>query len=117
MVSVISRSLISPQFYTQLVSCLLHEAILNGLAEAVDNIQASGALQLGEGWMHLYGMLESLPQRAECITNLISCTQDNCNLPPLNCIGNPGDIFASVRVLGGKVSLFSTTLVPPSVLG
>ena len=56
MVSVISRSLISPQFYTQLVSCLLHEAILNGLAEAVDNIQASGALQLGEGYIHLHGM-------------------------------------------------------------
>ncbi|KAN0139300.1 hypothetical protein V8E53_002801 [Lactarius tabidus] len=61
---------------------LLHEAISSGLAEAVDDIQASGALQLGDGWMHIH---------------------DDRNLPPLNRIGDPDDILASVRVQGGKI--------------
>jgi hypothetical protein len=34
---------------------LLHRAISEGLAEAVDDIQAAAALQLGEGWMHIHG--------------------------------------------------------------
>jgi hypothetical protein len=34
---------------------LLHEAISEGLAEAVDDIQVSGALQVGDGWMHIHG--------------------------------------------------------------
>lgn len=34
---------------------LLHEAISEGLAEAVDDIQVAGALQLGDGWMHIHG--------------------------------------------------------------
>jgi hypothetical protein len=34
---------------------LLHNAISEGLAEAVDDIQAAGAQQLGEGWMHIHG--------------------------------------------------------------
>ncbi|KAH9077617.1 hypothetical protein EDB83DRAFT_2344878 [Lactarius deliciosus] len=61
---------------------LLHEAIASGLAEAVDDIQASGALQLGEGWMHIH---------------------DDRNLPPLNRIGDPDDIIGSVQVEGGKI--------------
>ncbi|KAI9438187.1 hypothetical protein H4582DRAFT_1953449 [Lactarius indigo] len=61
---------------------LLHEAISSGLAEVADNIQAAGALQLGEGWMHIH---------------------DDRNLPPLNRIGDPDDIIASVRVEGGKI--------------
>ncbi|KAI0290751.1 hypothetical protein B0F90DRAFT_1783501 [Multifurca ochricompacta] len=61
---------------------LLHEAISQGLAEAVDDIQAAGALQLGEGWMHVH---------------------DDRNVPPLNRIGDPDDILASVRVEGGKI--------------
>ena len=34
---------------------LLHKAISEGLAEAVDDIQVAGALQLGNGWMHVHG--------------------------------------------------------------
>lgn len=61
---------------------LLHEALSSGLAEAVDDIQVSGALQIGEGWMHIH---------------------DERNLPALNRIGDPDDILASVRVEGGKI--------------
>ncbi|KAI9463952.1 hypothetical protein BJY52DRAFT_876856 [Lactarius psammicola] len=61
---------------------LLHEAISSGLTEGVDDIQASGALQLGEGWMHIH---------------------DDRNIPALNRIGDPDDILASVRVEGGKI--------------
>ncbi|KAH9968146.1 hypothetical protein BC827DRAFT_1170565 [Russula dissimulans] len=61
---------------------LLHEAISEGLAEAVDDIQVAGALQLGSGWMHIH---------------------DERNIPPLNRIGDPDDILASVRVEDGKI--------------
>jgi hypothetical protein len=36
---------------------LLHKAMSEGLAEAVDDIQTAGALQLGDGWMHIHGKL------------------------------------------------------------
>ncbi|KAI9513407.1 hypothetical protein F5148DRAFT_1296873 [Russula earlei] len=61
---------------------LLHEAISEGLAEGVDDVQAAGALQLGNGWMHIH---------------------DERNIPPLNRIGDPDDILASVRVEDGKI--------------
>ncbi|KAH9048893.1 hypothetical protein EDB84DRAFT_1434011 [Lactarius hengduanensis] len=61
---------------------LLHEAMASGLEEAVDDIQVSGALQLGDGWMHIH---------------------DDRNLPPLNRIGDPDDIIGSVQVEGGKI--------------
>ncbi|KAH9958108.1 hypothetical protein BGW80DRAFT_1185285, partial [Lactifluus volemus] len=61
---------------------LLHDAISEGLAEGVDDIQAAGAQQLGEGWMHIH---------------------DDRNIPPLNRVGDPDDILASVRVQDGKV--------------
>ncbi|KAI0289958.1 hypothetical protein BC826DRAFT_1029189 [Russula brevipes] len=61
---------------------LLHEAISEGLAEAVDDIQTAGAMQLGEGWMHIH---------------------DERNIPALNRIGDPDDILASVRVQDGKI--------------
>ncbi|KAI9509999.1 hypothetical protein F5148DRAFT_977417, partial [Russula earlei] len=59
-------------------------AISEGLTEGVDDIQAAGALQLGNSWMHIH---------------------DERNIPPLNCIGDPDDILASVRVEDGKASL------------
>ncbi len=49
---------------------LLHEAISSGLAEAVDDIQASGALQLGEGWMHIHGKRQTLRPRADVTLTL-----------------------------------------------
>jgi len=86
---------------------LLHEALSSGLAEAVDDIQASGALQLGEGWMHIHGERQNknLLPRPECkhISVRRCCPPDDRNLPPLNRIGDPDDILASVRVEGGKI--------------
>ncbi|KAI0037085.1 hypothetical protein K488DRAFT_35732, partial [Vararia minispora EC-137] len=61
---------------------LLHEAIAEGLAEDVDDIQRNGAIQLGEGWMHI---------------------NDARNAPPLGRIGDPDDIIGSVRVEEGKI--------------
>ncbi|KAH9973962.1 hypothetical protein BGW80DRAFT_1436942 [Lactifluus volemus] len=68
---------------------LLHDAISEGLAEGVDDIQAAGAQQLGEGWMHIH---------------------DDRNIPPLNRVGDPDDILASVRVQDGKI--FAETYQP-----
>jgi hypothetical protein len=93
---------------------LLHEAISEGLAEAVDDIQTAGALQLGEGWMHIHGKRSTLI-RQHTIAAQSSLTPFPCdtavgtderNIPPLNRIGDPDDILASVRVQDGKASLF-----------
>lgn len=35
---------------------LLHRAISSGLSEGVDDIQIAGAMQTGQGWMHINGM-------------------------------------------------------------
>ena len=34
---------------------ILHKAIREGLEEGVDEVQANGARQLQEGWMHIHG--------------------------------------------------------------
>ncbi|KAF9781347.1 hypothetical protein BJ322DRAFT_1145098 [Thelephora terrestris] len=60
---------------------ILHKAVLEGLEEGVDEVQANGARQLQEGWMHIH---------------------DERNIPPLGRIGDPDDIIASVRVQDGK---------------
>ncbi|KAF9647116.1 hypothetical protein BDM02DRAFT_3098675 [Thelephora ganbajun] len=60
---------------------ILHKAIRKGLEEGVDDVQANGARQLREGWMHIH---------------------DERNIPPLGRIGDPDDIIASVRVQDGK---------------
>jgi hypothetical protein len=87
---------------------LLHEAISCGLAEVTDDIQASGALQLGDGWMHIHGERQQQPILPKCrtLTFIYVAPPDDRNLPPLNRIGDPDDIIASVRVQGGKVRLF-----------
>ncbi|KAJ7216631.1 hypothetical protein GGX14DRAFT_442246 [Mycena pura] len=61
---------------------LLHEAIQEGLRQQVDDIQINGALQLGNGWMHIH---------------------DDRNIPALGRIGDPDDIIASVLVEDGKI--------------
>ncbi|KZV75644.1 hypothetical protein PENSPDRAFT_646940 [Peniophora sp. CONT] len=61
---------------------VLHDAIKQGLAEGVDDIQVHGALQLREGWMHI---------------------NDQRNVPALGRIGDPDDILGSVRVEDGKI--------------
>ena len=52
---------------------LLHEAISSGLAEAVDDIQASGALQLGEGWMHIHGKRQNFIRVQNVTPTLYFC--------------------------------------------
>lgn len=41
----------------------LHEAILSGLRDGVDEIQINGAIQTQQGWMHIHGT-----RSAHCIT-------------------------------------------------
>ena len=57
--SLILHLLSLPPFFAQLASSLLHEAMSSRLAEAVNNLQASGALQLGEDYMHIHSKCEN----------------------------------------------------------
>ncbi|TCD63597.1 hypothetical protein EIP91_005205 [Steccherinum ochraceum] len=61
---------------------LLHEALLSGLNDDVDEVQRNGATQTGQGWMHIH---------------------DDRNIPALGRIGDPDDILGSVRVEEGKM--------------
>jgi hypothetical protein len=86
---------------------LLHKAMSEGLGEAVDDIQTAGALQLGDGWMHIHGKLGLETPRSRCSPIHRTTTNiDERNVPPLNRIGDPDDILASVRVENGKVAHF-----------
>ncbi|KAJ6588383.1 hypothetical protein B0H19DRAFT_904941, partial [Mycena capillaripes] len=67
----------NPEFRT-----LLHQAVQDGLREKVDEVQINGAIQLGDGWMHIH---------------------DERNVPALGRIGDPDDIIASVLVEGGEI--------------
>ncbi|KZP29234.1 hypothetical protein FIBSPDRAFT_851600 [Athelia psychrophila] len=69
----------------------LHEAILEGLREDVDDIPRNGALQLQEGWLHI---------------------NDERNLPPLNRVGDPDDIIASVLVVDSKIQTHTYSAMP-----
>ncbi|RDB23363.1 hypothetical protein Hypma_009472 [Hypsizygus marmoreus] len=61
---------------------ILHQAIQDGLRDAVDEIQINGALQLQQGWMHIH---------------------DDRNIPPLGRIGDPDDILATVLVQDSQI--------------
>jgi hypothetical protein len=50
---------------------LLHDAISEGLAEGVDDIQAAGAQQLGEGWMHIHGKRHERASFPNCGNNTV----------------------------------------------
>jgi hypothetical protein len=67
---------------------LLHEAISEGLAEAVDDIQVAGALQLGDGWMHIHGqqsnILFYLPVRLALIARTTAPREINKNPTQMN---------------------------------
>jgi len=74
----------------------------------VDEVQANGARQLQEGWMHIHGAsfatttlarLALIPEFVVLIHFL-----DERNIPPLGRIGDPDDIIASVRVHDGEVN-------------
>ncbi|KAK7042436.1 hypothetical protein R3P38DRAFT_2511607 [Favolaschia claudopus] len=67
----------NPEFRT-----LLHQAIQDGLREKVDDVQIGGAIQLGNGWMHIH---------------------DERNVPALGRIGDPDDIIATVLVEDGEI--------------
>ncbi|OBZ76662.1 Tubulin-specific chaperone C [Grifola frondosa] len=54
----------------------------SALRDEVDDIQANGAIQTQQGWMHIH---------------------DSRNLPALGRIGDPMNILASVRVEDGKI--------------
>jgi hypothetical protein len=62
----------------------------------------AGALQLGEGWMHIHGKasLQSALTLSDATRDI-----DERNIPPLNRIGDPDDILACVRVESGKVGV------------
>lgn len=72
----------------------------------MDEVQANGARQLQEGWMHIHGTSLSLSIYLE-LTSEIFMLADERNIPPLGRIGDPDDIIASVRVQGGKVRFHS----------
>ncbi|KAJ7326493.1 hypothetical protein DFH08DRAFT_886066 [Mycena albidolilacea] len=61
---------------------LLHQVIQDGLREKIDDIQINGAIQLGNGWMHIH---------------------DDRNVPALGRIGDPDDIIATVLVENGEI--------------
>ncbi|KAI0672292.1 hypothetical protein C8Q78DRAFT_740552 [Trametes maxima] len=61
---------------------VLHDAIQSALRDGLDEVQKNGAIQTGEGWMHIH---------------------DDRNVPALGRIGDPDDIIASVRVEEGKI--------------
>ncbi|KAI0050281.1 hypothetical protein FA95DRAFT_1555789 [Auriscalpium vulgare] len=61
---------------------LLDRAIASALVDGVDEIQINGAIQIGDGWMHIH---------------------DARNIPPLGRIGDPDDILGTVRVEEGKI--------------
>ncbi|KAJ7672616.1 hypothetical protein DFH06DRAFT_1124466 [Mycena polygramma] len=71
---------------------VLHQAIQDGLREKVDEVQINGALQLGNGWMHIHGMpFVFFPIYYER------------NVPALGRIGDPDDIIATVLVQDGEI--------------
>ncbi|KAH9854568.1 hypothetical protein C2E23DRAFT_725907 [Lenzites betulinus] len=74
---------------------LLHSAIQAALRDGADEVQRNGAIQLGEGWMHIHGMSPSCPHIADCPSR---------NLPALGRIGDPDDIIASVRVENAQIN-------------
>ncbi|KAI0649914.1 hypothetical protein C8Q79DRAFT_901051 [Trametes meyenii] len=61
---------------------VLHNAIQSALRDGLDEVQKNGAIQMGEGWMHIH---------------------DDRNVPALGRIGDPDDIIASVRVEEGQI--------------
>ncbi|KAJ7625050.1 hypothetical protein DFH06DRAFT_1444804 [Mycena polygramma] len=80
---------------------VLHQAIQDGLREKVDEVQINGALQLGNGWMHIHGMsffLSVQYTRAHFWGVL-----DERNVPALGRIGDPDDIIATVLVQDGEI--------------
>ncbi|KAJ7164923.1 hypothetical protein C8R46DRAFT_900803 [Mycena filopes] len=79
---------------------LLHEAIQNGLREKVDDIQINGAVQLGNGWMHIHGRLSFIVHRS---CRRLFYLLDERNIPALGRIGDPDDIIATVLVEDGEI--------------
>ena len=80
---------------------VLHDAIKQGLADGVDDIQVHGAIQLRDGWMHINGE-HSISISAYVRLRLPFL--DQRNVPALGRIGDPDDILGSVRVEDGKAS-------------
>ncbi|KAI0057271.1 hypothetical protein BV25DRAFT_1909551 [Artomyces pyxidatus] len=70
---------------------LLHEAISSALADGADDIQINGAIQTGNGWMHIH---------------------DTRNVPALGRIGDPDDILGTVLVEDGKIQASTYSPMP-----
>jgi len=81
----------------------------------VDEVQANGARQLQEGWMHIHGATFCHYQPPSHWRDSGDCRAytllDERNIPPLGRIGDPDDIIASVRVQDGKVSFTPLMLI------
>ena len=93
---------------------VLHKAIQQGLQDKVDDIQINGALQLQQGWMHIHGRFFETIHVCFAFNEEVIATDDR-NIPPLNRIGDPDDILASVLVKDSKVgfSLSFLDYAPP----
>lgn len=98
------RLLSSAEFRT-----LLHQVIQDGLREKVDDIQINGAIQLGNGWMHIHGMCIFLFCLGATDTHFLRRLADDRNVPALGRIGDPDDIIATVLVENGEVRALHIT--------
>jgi hypothetical protein len=74
------------------------------LREGVDDVQINGATQLGDGWMHINGLLSNSLLSSILSNLLYTLLKDVRNIPALGRIGDPDDIIGSVRVEEGKVT-------------
>ena len=83
----------------------------------MDEVQANGARQLQEGWMHIHGVsFCHYHPRSSWIDSgycRVYTLLDERNIPPPGRIGDPDDIIASVRVQDGEVSFAAVDVDQP----
>ena len=120
-VSVVSRALSSPLFiFFLLPSSLLAAPPRSGIGRTRGGRRRHpglGCAATGRGLDAHTRYASETFSRVQSITHFCPVplfTPDERNLPPLNRIGDPDDILASVRVEGGKVGLPSFVVSWPA---